>query len=124
MPILGLTSTETVSAQRWTNIRRKVFYSFPNGSAPLIGLLSMMKEEDTNDPEFGWWEKRLKEQITTTAYISTTVVFAKAIAVTAGALDGNLAGGTFTAATTALQITAGTGYGVCVADVSLFRVQA
>ena len=44
MAILGLISTESVSAQRWTHIRRRVFYQYPNGSAPLIGILSMMKE--------------------------------------------------------------------------------
>lgn len=67
MAILGLTSTESVSSQRWTNIRRKVFYQYPNGAAPLIGLLSMMKEEETNDPQYSWWEKRYKEITTITA---------------------------------------------------------
>jgi hypothetical protein len=121
MPILGLTSTETVSAQRWTNIRRRVFYQYPNGSAPLVGLLSMMKEEETNDPEFGWWEKRLKEQSSTAAYISTTVVMAKTVTVTAGTTNDRTIS-VFTAATQDLQITAGTNYGVCVAADTLFRV--
>ena len=67
MAILGLVSTESTSAQRWTNIRRRVFYEYPNGAAPLIGILSLMKEEETNDPKFSWWEKRLKEQKTATA---------------------------------------------------------
>ena len=75
----------------------------------------MMKEEETNNPEFSWWEKRLLEQVSTTAYISTTVVMAKSVSVTAGVA-------TLTAATTALQITAGTNYGVQVADSSLFRI--
>jgi hypothetical protein len=116
MAILGLMSTESVSGQRWTNIRRKVFYQYPNGSAPIIGILSMMKEEETNDPEFSWWEKRLQEQVTTTVYVSTTVVLAKAVTVVGGVIT------VFTAATADLQITANTNYGVAVADESLFRV--
>jgi hypothetical protein len=69
MPILGLVDTEQVMLEtfRLANFRRRVFYTFPNGAAPLIGLLSMMKEEETNQPEFEWWEKRLKEQRTATA---------------------------------------------------------
>ncbi len=122
MAILGLASTDTVSAQRWTNIRRKVFYQYPNGSAPLIGILSMMKEESTNDTEFSWWEKRLLEQVDATAYISTTVILAKTVTFTAGPTPDNTIT-VFTAATTpSLAITAGTAMGVCVADTSLFRV--
>jgi len=123
MPILGLASTETVSGQRWTNIRRKVFYEYPNGSAPLIGILSLMKEEETNDPEYSWWEKRLKEQTTTVMYEKTgtnTIAFYKTAGTLVGATcptpalvlaDGNI---TFNNAAT-------TAYGVCVNDASLFR---
>jgi len=66
MPLLGLLNTEDFS--RFTNIRRKVFYHWPNGAAPLTGLLSMLDGETTNDPEFSWWEKRLPE------YKSTTIL--------------------------------------------------
>jgi hypothetical protein len=64
MPILGLLSTESTGlpTERFTNIRRSVFYFYPNGAAPLIGLLSMLKEEDTNDPKFSYYEKRLSTQ--------------------------------------------------------------
>jgi hypothetical protein len=44
-----------------------VFYNYPNGTAPLVALLSMLKEESTNDPEFSIYEKRLAEQRTLTA---------------------------------------------------------
>jgi hypothetical protein len=67
MAILGLIGTEALSANRFKNVRRSVFYDYPNGAAPLTGLTSLMEEESTNDPEFNWWEKRLKEQRTTTA---------------------------------------------------------
>jgi hypothetical protein len=66
MSILGILSTESFSAERFTNVRQKVFYFYPNGAAPLTGLLSLMKEEETNDPEFSGYEKRMSEQRTTT----------------------------------------------------------
>lgn len=65
--ILGLLNTEASGLDRLKNFRRSVFYNYPNGSAPLIALLSMLKEESTNDPEFSIYEKRLGEQRTTTA---------------------------------------------------------
>lgn len=66
MAILGLLGTEAFSTERFTNIRQKVFYEYPNGSAPLLGLLSLPDSEDTNDPEYSWYEKRLKLQRTLT----------------------------------------------------------
>lgn len=74
MPILGLVDTEKFSAQRFTNIRRSVFYFYPNGAAPLVGLLTLLDEEDTNDPKFSHWEKRLDKQRTLTA-VNTTGAF-------------------------------------------------
>lgn len=67
MPILGLLGTEQFSSERFKNIRRSVFYNYPNGTAPLTGILSLLKEEATNDPEFYHYEKRMREQRTTTA---------------------------------------------------------
>jgi len=85
MPILGLTSAESFSSDRFKNIRRSVFYFYPNGAAPLVGLISLLKEEVTNDPEYKWFEKRLAEQRTITAVVSTTVCFyATGITVAAG----------------------------------------
>lgn len=65
--ILGLIGTEDYAANRFKNPRRKVFYDYPNGAAPLTGLLSLMDEEDSDDPEFSWFEKRKKQQRTETA---------------------------------------------------------
>jgi len=70
MALLGLLNTEDYASQRDKNIRRKVFYNYPNGAAPLTGLLSLMDGEETNDPEFNWWEKRLPQQTSTTAAVS------------------------------------------------------
>jgi len=69
--MLGLTSTESFSAQRFTNIRQRVFYFYPNGAAPMIGLLSLLKDESTNDPRYSHFEKRLSEQRNTTAAATT-----------------------------------------------------
>jgi len=72
MPILGLLSTEDFSAQRFTSIRRSVFYQYPNGAAPLLGLLSMLDGEVLNDPEFKWFEDRLEEKSSITVVDGTT----------------------------------------------------
>ncbi len=56
--IFGLCSTETYDSERFKNIRRSVQYQYPNGSAPLTGLLSIADSEETNDPQFSHWEKR------------------------------------------------------------------
>lgn len=66
MAILGLLNTESDANWRFKNIRRQVFYLYPNGAAPLTGLLSLLQEEDTDDPEFSIFEKRLSTQRTTT----------------------------------------------------------
>jgi hypothetical protein len=69
--ILGLLNTESSGIDRLKNFRRMVFYNYPNGSAPLIALLSMLKEESSNDPEFSIYEKRLAEQRSLTTVATT-----------------------------------------------------
>jgi len=68
MAILGLVSTESLTRQTFweESYRRKVFHQYPNGALSIIGLLSLMKTEEVNSPEFFWWEERFKRQITTT----------------------------------------------------------
>lgn len=65
MPILGLMDTEQFAAERFKNVRRTVMYHYPTGASPLLGLLSMLDEETTNDPEFSWYTKTLNKQYTT-----------------------------------------------------------
>lgn len=115
MPILGLMTAEQVSTYRPKNIRRSVFYMYPNGAAPLIGLLTLLKDEVTNDPEFKWWEKRMVEQRTTMAYISSTISFYSSVS--ADFL-------TWTAAVANFSMVAGSQYGVKVAagGTAQFRV--
>ena len=58
--ILGLTSSKTIGDQSWRSetARRQVFYNYPNGTAPMTGLLSIMESESNDHPLFGWWEQR------------------------------------------------------------------
>jgi hypothetical protein len=63
--ILGLPSSAKFAAEgdRFYNHRRKILHSYPNGGAPLTGLLSMIPEEKTNDSIFLWYEKRFKSPV-------------------------------------------------------------
>lgn len=107
--ILGLLNTEAQGLDRLKNFRRMVFYNYPNGSAPLIALLSMLKEESTNDPEFSIYEKRLPEQRTTTQAANSIGPFT-----TAGGNVDKTQGGFDIAANDACRIR--------VVDSSVFRV--
>jgi len=64
MPVLGLrgTGSFTVTGQRPENYREKTLQLFPNGTAPLCALLSMLKSEKTDDPKFHWFEKKMPRQ--------------------------------------------------------------
>lgn len=112
MALFGLLGTEAFSSERFTSIRRAVFYQYPNGAAPLLGLLSMLDGEVLNDPEFSWYEDRLKEQVTTTVVNGTT----------SGAwyADSSGALGSAMATTTAAR-TAGTAYWLRVASLDPFK---
>lgn len=73
---LGLISSEQISNYWVQNTRRRIFYAYPNGTAPLTGLLSMMDNKPTPLPEFFWNEERWAAIKTTTAGGPTsTVVF-------------------------------------------------
>lgn len=74
MAILGLLNAEQFAANRFKNIRRSVFYFYPNGAAPLIGLLSLLDDEVTNDPEV-YWNEKVKDDQRTTTVVNTTGVF-------------------------------------------------
>lgn len=73
--MLGLTSSETLANYWSRNTRRRIFYSYPNGTAPLTGFLSMLDDgENTPIQEFGWQEKRWQAIQTITATGPTTNV--------------------------------------------------
>lgn len=108
--MLGLTSSETIANYWMRNTRRRIFYSYPNGTAPLTGFLSMLDDnEDTPIQEFGWQEKRWQAiQTTTAAGPAANVVFYNQ--------------GTTTGAGSPVQITAGTTIRVYVASASDFQI--
>jgi hypothetical protein len=108
MAILGIIGSEALATQRYKNVRRRVFYDYPNGAAPLTGLTSLMEEESTNDPEFNWWEKRLKEQ--------------KSLTTTQGASKGPFLTSAGADAGDPVSFVAGTLYRVNIADTTQFRI--
>src|SRR6266446_5746837 len=67
----GLTSTETTKSYKSLNSRRKIFYQYPTGAFPIMGLLSMLPSEETDKVEFGWWERRFPAQRTATVASGT-----------------------------------------------------
>lgn len=60
---LGLRGTGTFTAdERPKNWREMILLLFPNGEAPLTAVLSKLRSQPTDDPEYNWWEKRLPLQ--------------------------------------------------------------
>jgi hypothetical protein len=51
--------TGTNVAERPTNFREMILWRDPNGMAPLTALMSKMKTESTDDPQFNWYEEEL-----------------------------------------------------------------
>lgn len=63
MSIQGLRgSGDFVADQRPKNWREAILLLYPNGMAPLTGLISAMGSETTDDPEFNWWTKKFPSQ--------------------------------------------------------------
>lgn len=61
MATLGLRGNGDFSSdERPKNWRQWLLFLFPNGDAPLTAILSKLKSEGTDDPEFNWWEKGYK----------------------------------------------------------------
>lgn len=106
---LGLETSEGISAYWSQNSRRKIFYSYPNGTAPLTGLLSLADSTPTPEPEFGWYEDRWQQLRTTTIAGPTAncVFYITGTTTTAGA--------TFTPA-------GGTSYRIYLTDASKWQI--
>lgn len=61
MAIIGLRHTDNFATnERPQNWREAILRLEPNGNTPLTALTSMMKSENTDDPQFNWWEKILQ----------------------------------------------------------------
>src|SRR5256885_6906497 len=75
---IGLISAEQITNHWASNTRRRIFYPYPNGTAPLTGLLALKDNKATPLPEFGWNEERwaaIKTQASVTAAPTTNVVW-------------------------------------------------
>lgn len=78
--IAGLKGTGTAewgTDERPKNFREMILWREPNGSAPLTALLSKMKKEATDDPEFAWYEEEqniVRLTATTVTATATTVI--------------------------------------------------
>lgn len=59
--IAGLRGTGDFSTdERPKNFREMILWLNANGRSPLTALMSKMKSESTDDPEFSWWEETLE----------------------------------------------------------------
>lgn len=60
MAVAGLRGTgDWATDERPKNFREMILWRNPNGQTPLTALLSKMKSESTNDPEYAWYEEEL-----------------------------------------------------------------
>ena len=58
--VAGLRGTgDWATDERPKNFREYILWRRPNGNAPLTAMLSKMKSEKVDDPEFSWWEEEL-----------------------------------------------------------------
>lgn len=108
---LGLTSSETLDDYWSRNTRRRVAYDFPQGTAPLTALMSLLEPEFTPIQEFGWQEERwtqIKTLTSTSGQPTADVPF--------------YLGGTTTTAGAPWTPTAGQSIRVYVDDASNFQV--
>lgn len=73
--VAGLRGTDSFGTdERPKNFRELILWRDPNGSAPLTALMSKMKKETTDDPEFAWWEEEQKAvRVKVSATITTTI---------------------------------------------------
>jgi len=67
----GMYSTDNTVGSRSLKSRRKIFWQYPSGAAPLMGLLSYLPSEETDKVEFGQYERRFPTQKTTTVATGT-----------------------------------------------------
>ena len=93
----GLRGTASYGVdERPKSFRESILFYDPNGSAPLTALMSQMKSQSVNDPEFSWWEELAQQRrVVLTAAITTTGQ--TALSVAAGSVAGSTGGFSLTA---------------------------
>lgn len=88
MAIAGLRGTgDWGTDERPKNFREMILWRNPNGRAPLTALLSKMKSESTNDPEYNWYEEELNALRLTVNYSTGYSTTDTSIAVTSNVTD-------------------------------------
>jgi len=72
---VGMRGTGSWSTdERPKNYRETILFLYPNGRAPLTALLSKMRSESTDDPDFNWWTQALADQRATVTGVYTDVL--------------------------------------------------
>jgi hypothetical protein len=64
-------SGDWVTDQRPKNWRETILFLYPNGTVPLTAIMSKMKSEKTDDPQYYWWTKLLPAQAATITGVYT-----------------------------------------------------
>lgn len=109
-------TTAALDATQSNNARRQVFYQYPQGAAPLMGLLAHMEgAEEVDKQTFFWYEDREVLKFDTTAQANSAGPFTDTTGVS-GAVGTDLtAAGWTSAAATTIRIK--------VVDATKFRVR-
>ena len=97
MAIAGMRGTgDWGTDERPKNFRETILWRNPNGSAPLTALMSKMKSESVDDPEFAWWEEEMNALRLTmangTAYATTdnTIVVTSNVSSALDCVEGDI----------------------------------
>jgi hypothetical protein len=86
---LGMRGTgDWVTDQRPKNWRETILFLYPNGSMPLTAIMSKMKSEKTDDPQYYWWTKLLPTQAATVTGVYTDA--ALTVAYVSGGVVGSI----------------------------------
>lgn len=90
MAIAGLRGTgDWATDERPKNFREMILWRNPNGQAPLTALLSKMKSESTDDPEFNWYEEQLDALRLTINYTTGYTTTATSLVITSNLSTSN-----------------------------------
>lgn len=85
--IAGLRGTgDWATDERPKNFREMILWRNPNGSAPLTAMMSRMKSESVDDPQFHWWEEELNT-VRVTMDATGASATSTAFGLTSGGLD-------------------------------------
>ncbi len=115
---LGMRGTgDWVADQRPKNWREQILYLYPNGSAPLTAILSMLSSEKVDDPQFHWWTQEQSAVAGAVAGVYTLPDLSAAY------VSGGVAGDTlYVVITTVLGNRIREGHQILLRDASDYRV--